>query len=983
MDFDDDDIGNFGLPPLNTNTGGATKSSKSPRSKKARGAKTSISKKCAHKKTNDMNHPRRRINGTKKSCTGRTVENNSNDGDSSDSSSDDDEIALSDLAKVAPKMTDNGKQSGRHAVVTPASFFTNKQPQQQQSRSKTSRKEGRSNDKSTNGEGQHRKKLKKQIGLHSFLQAKRQTKITTQVPSSKPAVNELLSLNNEEARNHNMSFVTASSLLSGNDTRVAGEDASSVMQDQPNRQEFVSASKVVTAPNDPAVDDIDEFDDDTDEHANVNSSRTVKEKSSSSNINHPQRFGIHSLILGHGLPIMHPDEYYRAASTTATASASSTSVDTDANSQEGSGRPQTNSHVNRNILSHILQRTYCPKPSTPSSNLLTQYVHSNTNEHSTETVQLSASSNNNNNSETCAMAFDTMGVLLAMGDNRGKIDIFDFDEVYSADLNKRNEWSRHCYEYQVAAAASVGRDGDDDENCISSTHIDGDIVAEKEGAEKEEEEGNDTVAPPLPPSKVNPVHSFQCQFIHGNATRNNNYLNSANRPRISGIHWNPDNQDHLAVSFENKSEIHLYDVASSTMPPPCLRVGESFSSRGGHGIGTQQQRCEGVLSMRFIPSAIKGDSKSSLSGRSGSTQIITGGAYGLVRLWSIPSTKQVGIRRRRCCISEVNAKCMWSIPVFGSSGDGVSDMLILPIMTPLHTSRTATTASTKATSPKPLVLLSGGSSSTLVLLDTNKCTRKAFSTSITPTVAASWKLHQLASRELAKIDAKAHLPDRRWMSARNMKLIEYRRLTEAGESWWCKIGLVTNAGWVFVAELSCNNNTPRLSIRIVHHTPRIQCFNSSKERLTILGGMALKYSLPNAPVPSSDCIRMTSSNMIWLADVKGKKYTMPSKDKYVLSEYYNTLEYLGSDIYSGSDVYGSDVAESSSKSGMILVSLDTMNLHADGSPTSRNIVTRLSLPMNGGAPLAMETHPSGEWMVVGCGKGDSTLLKLIRLRKKM
>eukprot|EP00985_Skeletonema_marinoi_P028494 scaffold25056_cov66-Skeletonema_marinoi.AAC.1 len=231
------------------------------------------------------------------------MDNNSNDGDSSDSSSDDDEIALSDLAKVAPKMTDVGKQSGRHAVVTPASFFTNKQPPQQQSRSKTSRREGCSNvNESTIGEGQHRKKLKKQIGLHSFLQAKRQTKITTQVPSSKPDDNELLSLKNEGNGNHDMGFVSAASLLSGNDTskdEVAGEDASSVMQDQSNGQEDVSASKVVTAPNDPAVDDIDEFDDDTDEHANVNSSRTMEEKSSSSNINHPQRFGIHSLILGH------------------------------------------------------------------------------------------------------------------------------------------------------------------------------------------------------------------------------------------------------------------------------------------------------------------------------------------------------------------------------------------------------------------------------------------------------------------------------------------------------------------------------------------------------------------------------------------------------------------------------------------------------------------------------------------------------------
>jgi hypothetical protein len=233
----------------------------------------------------------------------------------------------------------------------------------------------------------------------------------------------------------------------------------------------------------------------------------------------------------------------------------------------------------------------------------------------------------------------------------------------------------------------------------------------------------------------------------------------------------------------------------------------------------------------------------------------------------------------------------------------------------------------------------------------------------------------LASRELAKIDAKAHLPDRRWISAKNMRLIEYQRLTKEGGSWWCKIGMVTNAGWVFVAELSSSNNIPRLSIQIVHHTPRIQCFNSSNVRVTNIGGMALQYSLPNGPVPSSGDIRIASSSMIWLGDVKGKKYTMPSKDKYVLCEDYNTLEVLEDEV-----VTPGTISQSSSENSVILVMLDNSNQHADGSPMSRNIVTRVPLPMNGGAPLVLATHPGGEWMVVGCGKDDSTLLKLIRLR---
>lgn len=964
MDFDDnDDIGNFGLPPLNT-----TRVVSRP--KKVRGAKTSKPKKCAQEK-NDMNQLHRRLsNGTKHSSQiGRTMDNESNNANDTDSSSDDDEIALSDLAKMAPpprKIADTGS---RRAVVTPASFFTKKQSQPQQSRSKQSRKEGRNNkDGSTRvGEGQQRKKFKRQVGLDSFLLDKRQSKITAQVANSKAEVdaNELLSSQHEKDRNQSVSFVSASSFLSANNDRntkdAAGQNSSSMMEDQTNRQEVSSDSKAVTSSNDSVVDEIVEFDDDDVEEPTTGNTSTTKEENSSNN--HPQstqRFGIHSLILGHGLPIMHPEEYYRAASPTAVTSTASTSADTGVERQL-----QQNSHINRNILSHLLQRTYAPKLSPSTSNLLTRYIHSNPNQSSTESVQLSS---NNNSSETCAMAFDTMGILLAMGDNRGKIDIFDFDEVYSADLNKMNEWSRHCYEYQVdAASSSRNHDG---EECMSATDVK-DVENAENVDEQEKEKGNDTVIPPLPPTKVYPVHSFQCQFIHGNTTRNNNYLNSANRPRISGMHWNPDNQDHLAVSFENKSEIHLYDVASSTVPPPCLRLGESFSSRGRNGMGTQQQRSEGVLSMRFISLPTKGGGKSSLSGN---TQIITGGAFGSVRLWSIPSTKQAGKRRRRCCISEVNAKCIWSIPVFGSSGDGVSDMLILPVTSP--TSRASTAATSTATTTKPLVLLSGGSSSTLVLLDTNKCTRKAFSTSITPTVVASWNLHQLTSRELAKIDGKACLPNRRWISASNMKLIDYRRLTEEGGSWWCKIGLITNAGWVLVAELVFNNNTPRLSIRIVHHTPRIQCFNSSKERLTILGGMALQYSLPNAPVPSSNCIRMTANNMIWLVDVKGKKYTMPSKDKYVLCEDHNTLEVLQDEVVSPGTM-----KESSSENGVILVSLDASNHCTDGSLASSNIVTRLSLPMNGGAPLALEIHPSGEWMVVGCGKDSSSLLKLIRLRK--
>ena len=55
---------------------------------------------------------------------------------------------------------------------------------------------------------------------------------------------------------------------------------------------------------------------------------------------------------------------------------------------------------------------------------------------------------------------------------------------------------------------------------------------------------------------------------------------------------------------------------------------------------------------------------------------------------------------------------------------------------------------------KPLVLLAGNASS-LALLNTHKCTHNAFSTTVTPTVSASWDLYHLALWELSELDPQA------------------------------------------------------------------------------------------------------------------------------------------------------------------------------------------------------------------------------------
>ena len=364
--------------------------------------------------------------------------------------------------------------------------------------------------------------------------------------------------------------------------------------------------------------------------------------------------------------------------------------------------------------------------------------------------------------------------------------------------------------------------------------------------------------------------------------------------------------------------------------------------------------------------------KTTFLASSTSTHILTGGNYGTVRLWMIPRSQG------NSSINNLNAKCLWSIPAFGSKGEGVCDMMALPTE-----SCSDQITPKSSTTKKPLVLLAGSASS-LALLDTNKCTRKAFSTTATPTIAASWDLYQLAAREFSKIDSEAKLPARRWMAVHQFSLL--RRESTNGDTLF-KISMVAKCGWIFIADLSmpsasasnANNqtNSIKLRMRIVHHTPRIQCFNSLNERLTTLGGMALQFSLPDVPIPSSlSCGNGHAlQNMIWLGDVKARKYTMPSKDKYILCEAHGTLL---SDVAS----HSSDEATPNTKlrkpgEGLILAHLDSKFFTAPlvdtqgGSGADQEGLRDTSIcarvPLSHGSPLSLAVHPSGEWMAVGYG----------------
>lgn len=381
---------------------------------------------------------------------------------------------------------------------------------------------------------------------------------------------------------------------------------------------------------------------------------------------------------------------------------------------------------------------------------------------------------------------------------------------------------------------------------------------------------------------------------------------------------------------------------------------------------------------------------------SSSTNILTGGTYGSIHLWSMPKTRQKSL-------SSLNAKCLWSISVFSRREEGVGDMTILPCCS----SKQPDTPCSNNQTQRPIVLI-GGNASSLVLLDTNKCTRKAFSTKITPTILSSWDLSSMASHELAGIDPGGILPARRWMGVQKMSLMNYGYINNNISRY--RVSVIVKCGWIFALEIKVDSfprisnpssPKPTISVRLslLHKTSRIQCFNSGNERITSLGGMALQYSLPEIPIPSiTPC--NTIRNMIWVGDVKMRTYTMPSKDKFTLSNTDFSVVTPQSSLPHRKES-STDHHLREPGGGLILVALSSSlkSRTSNESPTSVDEDTLLiksndehhndcivaRLPLNRGTPLSMTIHPSGEWMVVGYainGRGfSSRCLELISFRK--
>eukprot|EP00970_Alexandrium_tamarense_P012257 scaffold2849_cov203-Alexandrium_tamarense.AAC.10 len=210
-----------------------------------------------------------------------------------------------------------------------------------------------------------------------------------------------------------------------------------------------------------------------------------------------------------------------------------------------------------NILSQLFQRSILSStPRTTAS--VTKFVQAGRMWNVSETVRLNPSVNHSNaplnynssnagvnigeGGEVTAMSFDKEGVLLATGDDRGVIHVFDFDDVFAMDGRKRNEkgymeGERIGLERDVGGVVSGNEIGVDEKEGI-------DLRKETEESMREEacSEQQQPAISTITPGSSHPLLSFQCRAkssVGGGGVS----------PRVSSLHWNPDNQDHLAVSF--------------------------------------------------------------------------------------------------------------------------------------------------------------------------------------------------------------------------------------------------------------------------------------------------------------------------------------------------------------------------------------------------------------------------------------------------
>jgi len=368
---------------------------------------------------------------------------------------------------------------------------------------------------------------------------------------------------------------------------------------------------------------------------------------------------------------------------------------------------------------------------------------------------------------------------------------------------------------------------------------------------------------------------------------------------ITCIKWNPDNEDQLAVSYLNQSTVSIFNLSRS--PPSSVHLTDTRMSNRVTGSKSLL-----FVSMKPLLVASKRSGKLRLQRN---TRLLVGSGCGIVCAWSLPHAKQ---------------RLLWSVQAFSSPGrptrEGVADMVLLG-----QDYRDAALDSPRHYAG---LLLLGGTNGTVELLDTQKCTKKSFSTSPTPTFLRRWILPSLLRRQFSPVA----LPPAEWLGVHQLAVWQHPSPDPLRNAL---VSVVTHSGWVLRLSLTDSR------LAAVHKTRRVASFNSTgawDERHL--------FCLPETPCPGS----ALGSGLLCVADVGVKRIVRANDPKIAEVLLRETRSHA-----------------------LLLLDADDYSW-GDDAVAEMEVVSRVELPS---APRVIAVHPDGEWIVVGYGDGvDLELLSV-------
>ena len=353
------------------------------------------------------------------------------------------------------------------------------------------------------------------------------------------------------------------------------------------------------------------------------------------------------------------------------------------------------------------------------------------------------------------------------------------------------------------------------------------------------------------------------------------------------------------------------------------------------------------------------------------TCLLVGSTDGVVRMWSLSNSIVVGKKKNNNV-----PKLLWSVNAFFSQrNDGVRGRAMLgneavseiSLLGPDFRKINTLSEYENFSGQYSGFLLIGGNRGTISLLDSIRCTRKAFSTTYTPTILKQYDIPKMLQNNgghsipclptegnfwgIKKISLWNHpFHDFNVLFEKNNGISneklsssskETRRSLAAEFLSHTSISVITNGGWAFKLCLGMENNENRLiePFSNIHTTKRALSVTCSKENYEMLRWSHPEISCPGCPMPNS--------SLFCIGDVPQHMEILPASDHRVLLD--DNIEEKRENAILILDTHGHTP-----------LSFDKYN-HVN----AMDVIAKVNIE---GDPTEIMIHPSEEWIVLGYSK---------------